>query len=123
VFPIGQQDLPAEALARCMPKESYFAFIDLLFRKQEIWDPEYGITNVQAGLVEVAAAAGMSQDRAMACMQNQKEFDRVNKSAQDAIAKFNIDSTPSFVINGTKRAGGFDQDSLKKLLDAELSKK
>jgi protein-disulfide isomerase len=123
VFPIGAQDVPAEALARCMPKESYFAFMDLLFRKQEIWDPEYGISNVQAGLIEVANAAGMSQDKAMSCMQNQAEADRINKSALDAQQKYNLQSTPSFVVNGQVRAGGFDQDSLKKFLDAVASKK
>jgi protein-disulfide isomerase len=123
VFPIGAQDVPAEQLARCVPKESYFAFIDMLFRQQPVWDPEYGVTNVQAGLIQVANAAGMSQDKAMACMQNQAEASRINKSAQDAQAKFNLDSTPSFVVNGTVRASGFDQDSLKKFLDALLSKK
>ncbi|HEY1709800.1 MAG TPA: DsbA family protein [Rhizomicrobium sp.] len=123
VFPIGPQDIPAEQLARCEPKASYFAFIDMLFRQQQVWDPEYGITNVQAGLIQVANAAGMSQDKAMACMQNKAEEDRINKSAQDAVTKYNLNSTPSFVINGTVRAAGFDQDSLKKFLDALLSKK
>jgi protein-disulfide isomerase len=122
-FPIGPQDIAAESLARCLPKEQYFAFIDLLFKHQEVWDPEYGVTNVQAGLVEVASSAGLSQDKAVSCMQNQAETARINKSAQDAIQKYNINSTPSFVINGTVKAGGFDQDSLKKFLDAELAKK
>jgi protein-disulfide isomerase len=122
-FPIGAQDIPAEALARCMPKDQYFAFMDLLFKHQEVWDPEYGVTNVQAGLVEVASSAGMSADKAVSCMQNQAEAARVNKNAQEAISKYNINSTPSFVVNGTLKAGGFDQDSLKKFLDAELAKK
>lgn len=123
VFPIGEADIPAEALARCMPKESYFAFIDLLFKQQALWDPEYGITNVQAGLIQLANVAGMSQDKAMACMANKAEADRITKNAQEAIAKFNINSTPSFVINGKLKEGAFDQDSLKKFLDALLSKK
>ncbi|HEX2590921.1 MAG TPA: thioredoxin domain-containing protein [Rhizomicrobium sp.] len=123
VFPIGAQDIPAEALARCFPKESYFAFIDLLFKQQQIWDPEYGITNVQAGLVEVANIAGMPQDKAIACMGNQAEAQRVNKSAQEAIAKFNLNSTPSFVVNGSLRQVAADPESMKKLLDGLLAKK
>jgi protein-disulfide isomerase len=123
VFPIGAQDIPAEALARCMPKDSYFAFIDLLFRQQQLWDPEYGITNVQAGLVEVANVAGMPQDRALACMQNKAEADRINKSAQEAVDKFKLNSTPSFVVNGELRQIAAEQDSMRKFLDALLSKK
>jgi protein-disulfide isomerase len=123
VFPIGAQDIPAEALARCMPKDSYFAFMDLLFRQQQVWDPEYGITNVQAGLVEVANVAGVPQDRAIACMQNKAEADRINKSAQEAMDKFKLSSTPSFVVNGELRQIAADQDSMRKFLDALLSKK
>jgi protein-disulfide isomerase len=123
VFPIGAQDIPAEALARCMPKQSYFAFIDLLFRQQQVWDPEYGITNVQAGLIEVANVAGMSQDKALACMANKAEADRINKSAQEAVTRFNLNSTPSFVVNGQLRQVAAEPDSMRKFLDALLSKK
>lgn len=123
VFPIGQADIPAESLARCFPKEGYFPFIDLLFKHQDVWDPENGVANVQAGLVEVASSAGMSQDKAIACLQNPKEAARVNKNSQEAVKNFNLNSTPSFVVNGKLHDGGFDQDSLKKFLDALLSQK
>ncbi|MEJ0043863.1 MAG: thioredoxin domain-containing protein [Rhizomicrobium sp.] len=68
VFPIGAADVPAETLARCLPKESYFPFIDLLYSKQESWDPEYGITDVQGGLIALARIAGLTSDQALACM-------------------------------------------------------
>jgi protein-disulfide isomerase len=123
VFPLGQQDIAAEALARCMPKESYFAFIDLLFKKQEVWDPEYGITDVQGGLVSLANSVGMTQDRALVCMRDQKQAERINKNALEAVEKYNLNSTPTFVVNGTVKTGGFDQDSLKNMLDPLLSKK
>jgi protein-disulfide isomerase len=124
VFPIGPQDIAAESLARCMPKDSYLPFIDLLFKKQDVWDPENGIRDVEGGLVQVANAAGMDEARARSCMANNKAIaDRVNKNAQEAVDKYNLNSTPTFVINGTVKVGGFDQDSLKNFLDPLLSKK
>ncbi len=123
VFPIGPQDIPAEALARCVPKENYFAFIDLLFKKQDVWDPEYGITNVQAGLLEVANSVGLDQATALRCMQDKSQADRITKSEQEAVEKYNVNSTPTFIVNGTVRVGIVDQDSLRKLLDPLVSKK
>ncbi len=122
VFPIGPQDLPAEALARCMPKDGYFPFIDLLFKNQEVWDPEFGITNVQAGLIEVAQTTGMSIDRATQCMQDQAELDRIQKDAEAAQKTFNIQATPTFFINGQKQVGGLDKAAFAKLLDGVLPK-
>ena len=60
VFPIMPADGAAEAIARCLPADKYFRFIDLLFRNQKIWDPEYGVTDVRGGLVQMARIAGMS---------------------------------------------------------------
>jgi protein-disulfide isomerase len=124
VFPLGKQDIAAESLARCMPKENYFAFIDLMFRKQDVWDPEFGISDVQGGLVQVANSVGMDEAKAKACIANSQAIEnRVNKNAEEAVEKYNLNSTPTFVINGTVKVGGFDQDSLKNFLDPLLSKK
>ena len=124
VFPLGPQDIAAESLARCMPKENYFPFIDLLFRKQEVWDPEFQVTDVQGGLVQVANSAGMTEAKAKSCIADTKGVaNRVNKNAEEAVEKYSLNSTPTFVINGTVKVGGFDQDSLKNFLDPLLSKK
>ena len=124
VFPIGAADVPAEALARCQPKESYFGFIDLLFRNQDKWDPENGVTDVHGALVSLSRIAGMSAEQADACMNNQDEQKRIMAVAQDASARYGITGTPTLIINGeVEQAGGMAWTALKSKLDSLLAKK
>lgn len=124
VFPIGAADIPAEALARCQPADNYFQFIDLLFRNQEKWDPEYGVTDVHGALVSLSRIAGMSAGQVDACMSNQDEQKRIMAVAQDASARYGISGTPTLIINGeVEQAGGMPWTVLKSKLDSLLAKK
>jgi protein-disulfide isomerase len=66
VFPRMSVDLAAEALARCVPRQNYFNVVDLLFKRQLDWDPEFQPLNVHDGLLSVARAAGMNMRGATA---------------------------------------------------------
>ena len=124
VFPIGQADVPAEAIARCQPADNYFQFIDLLFRKQAKWDPENGVTDVRGGLIAVSRIAGMSAEQVDACMNNQDEQKRIMAVAQDAATRYGVTGTPTLVINGdVQQAGGMPWTELKAKLDSLLAKK
>ncbi|MBV9692350.1 MAG: thioredoxin domain-containing protein, partial [Alphaproteobacteria bacterium] len=60
VFPLHPSDVAAEAMARCLPADNYFQFIDLLFRNQAQWDWENGVQDVHGGLVKMGRLAGMN---------------------------------------------------------------
>jgi protein-disulfide isomerase len=121
VFPRMSVDLAAEALARCVPKENYFKIVDLLFKRQLDWDPEFQPLNVHDGLLSVAHAAGMSDDQADRCMNNQAQLDRTNQVGRDGEAKYSINATPTFVVNGTVHVGQYEWENLQKDLDALLA--
>ncbi len=123
VFPIGAPDIPAAALARCLPADNYFAFIDQLYRNQDKWDPENGVTDVQGGLLAQARIAGMSGDQAMACMADKARQARIAAVAQDAEARYGINGTPTFVINGEVQTAGAQWADIKAKLDSLLAKK
>jgi protein-disulfide isomerase len=123
VMPIGPADGPAEKLARCQTRDKYFAFIDLLFRNQAKWDPEYGITDVRGALLELAKGFGMSEDSFNKCLSDTKEDDAINQVAQDGETRYGVNSTPSIVIDGTLRPGMAEWDALKAELDKELASK
>ncbi len=125
VFPLHPSDAAAEAMARCLPKDSYFQFIDLLFRNQPQWDWEYQVTDVHGGLVKMGRIAGMSEDQVDKCISDKTVQDQINKVAQDGQAKYNITGTPTFVINGEihTAADVGEWPELQAVLDRLLGKK
>ncbi len=124
VFPIGQPDIAAESLARCLPADNYFAFIDQLYRNQEKWDPEYpGVQDVEGGLIAQARIAGLSADQAESCMKDKDKNARVMTVAQDAQSRYGISGTPTFVINGEPQTAGAQWPEVKAKLDSLLAKK
>jgi protein-disulfide isomerase len=100
VYPIGAPDGVAEKLARCMPKAKYFPFMDQLFRNQQQWDPEFGVTDVRGALLQQARLAGMSEGQFDACVADTKQDAIINKVAADGAARYNISGTPTLIVNG-----------------------
>ena len=124
VFPLRADDGAAEKLARCLPEDKYFSFIDLLFRNQSKWDVEYGVQDVHGALVRLARVAGMSADEADKCMNDTKLDATINTVAQDGETKYTITGTPTIVVGGVAQPSGFiPYADLKKTIDAALAKK
>jgi len=126
MFPLRADDGSAEKIARCLPEDKYFAFIDLLFKNQPKWDVEYGVQSpegVHDGLVLLGRIAGMSREQVDQCMGNKAEDDRINKVASEAESRYGVHATPSFFLNGTSiGSGNIAYDTMAKLLDTELAK-
>ncbi|MBS0471733.1 MAG: DsbA family protein [Proteobacteria bacterium] len=123
VFPIGNADAPAEGIARCLPKDKYFNFMDLLFRKQDTWDPEYGISDVEGGLVALGRIAGLSADQTRTCMADPANDARVKAQSTLAATRYGVTGTPTFIVAGKVLAGGLPWDDVKKAIDGALAAK
>jgi protein-disulfide isomerase len=125
VYPLFPADGMAEKIARCLPEDKYFSFIDLVFRNQPKWDPEYRLTPEQTreGLILMGRIAGMSAEQVNQCWANKAEDERINKVSSEGEARYNIAGTPSFILNGVNQGSGvIPYDRLAKLLDTELAK-
>jgi protein-disulfide isomerase len=124
VFNLRPDDAAAEKIARCLPEDKYFSFIDLLFRNQPLWDVEFGVTDVHGGLVRLGRMAGLGADQVDKCIENKTEDDRINKVQTEAESRYSINSTPTFIVNGnTIGTGALTFEQLSQSLDAELAKK
>jgi protein-disulfide isomerase len=131
VFPLRPDDGSAEKIARCLPEDKYFAFIDLLFKNQPKWDVEYSQENpalaspegVHDGLVLLGRIAGMSREQVDQCMVSKAEDERINKVSSDGESRYGIHATPTFILNGVEvGSGNIPFDTMAKLLDTELAK-
>lgn len=116
-FPFDQLGLMAAILARCAPPSRYFQFLDVLFQNQEKWSRD---ADPVKALARIGTLGGLSETDFKACTNNQAIVDGVLQSRLEAGNRYEVNSTPSFIINGEKRIVGsqpykvFD-DLLKKL--------
>jgi len=123
VFPLSSVDVAAESMARCLPANNYFQFIDLLFRNQPKWDPDgYQIPDVRAALVQMGRIAGMSGEQANKCIDDQAAAKEIAKVGEDANTRYGINGTPTFIVNGEVRGTFANYQEMKDYLDGKLKK-
>ena len=127
IMPRNELDGEVAKLAACLPENKFFEFIDMMYRNQPVWDAEeYPVQgDVNAALVQMGQKAGLSADKVTSCRQPNKPLeDAINAVAAAGAAKYNIDSTPTFVVNGYRVPSGFLYwDSLDSMVDAALTAK
>ncbi len=114
-FPLDQVALTAAMVARSLPAERYEPFIAALFANQDRW-----AFNRQANptdeLWKTAALAGMSRATFDAAIADTalKNWIVARQTADQA--KYNINATPSFVINGKMTSGAMSFEDFAKLV-------
>jgi protein-disulfide isomerase len=114
-YPLDQIALLAAQVARYLPVDRYAPFIDALFATQDRWAFARDVNHTEE-LWKTAGLAGMSRatfDKAIADTALKAWILKQQQLAQD---EWKIDSTPSFVINGTKYAGEMNYDAFRKLV-------
>lgn len=122
VFPLRPLDLAVEAVARCVPKSGYFPFMDMMYRNQSKWDPDgYQIPDVHAALIAMSKTAGLSPAEAEKCSNDQAVIQKASAVGEYAGKTYNINSTPSFIIDGLfHQQDVMSWDSLHEFLATEL---
>jgi len=115
-------DLTASQLTRCGTPESFFALTEHAFANQTamiekvqaagdaaynaaIQQPEArrGIALAElTGLIDFFAARGIAREQAEACLADGAAAKALAQATQDQGAQYNIEGTPTFLINGQK---------------------
>lgn len=112
-FPFDQVGLQAAMLVRCGGPDKAFALLDVLFSQQANWSraPDY-----LDQLAKIAGLAGIGRAKFNACLQNQDLANHIIQSRKVAQDKYNVDSTPSFVIDEKKYSGALGIEDFEKIL-------
>jgi protein-disulfide isomerase len=127
-YPLDGAARMASAVARCLSGDQYFSFIDLLFKNQMNWIKDFdgnGTLNkedVLEGLTQMGRVAGMSADQVKTCSEDPKNLALVDGNWMEGQTKYNVNSTPTFIINGTSHAGEIPYADLQKILDPLVKK-
>ena len=120
-YPLDQMALKAAMLARCAPPDKFFSFIDVLFRSQVSWAGAGGPDAVMQALSRIARLGGISEDKFQSCIADKALNDRILNERLVAQKQYDVESTPTFFINGKQVVGALPYDEFAKQLTAAAS--
>ena len=109
----------AGMVARCAGPERYFGLVDLLYEKQSEWVQGSEPAEIANNLRRLGRSAGLGEGQLEACLTDAAKAEAMYAEFQENAAADNIDSTPSFVIEGEKYSNRPYED-LAALIDEQL---
>jgi protein-disulfide isomerase len=116
-FPLDGTAYRAAIVTHCMAEagsKRYYGFVQILFQQQQRW------ATARDPLAEVAKLArigGMNQEKFDACLENETYASGVLLARTQGEAEYDIQSTPSFVINGRVVPGGMSYEEFARAID------
>ena len=109
----------ASMIARCGGQERFFGITDLMFKTQADWTRAGEPVAIADELRKIGRLAGLNDEELNSCLQNEESAKTLVEWFQANAARDEINSTPSFLINGTKY-GNMSYSEMKSLLDGML---
>jgi protein-disulfide isomerase len=101
-YPLDEPALRAAMIARCAPSDRFYAFIDTFFASQEKWVMS---RDYLEALARIAKLGGMSREDFDACLKNTDLENKIVEGRLVATKELDVNSTPTFFINGAKFTG------------------
>jgi protein-disulfide isomerase len=97
-------DVAASVLGRCLGRDGFLPFTDMLLENQQSWMMRED-QNVVEGLREMARRAGMSSGDFETCLNNQDLAKKLAEKSQKDAKTYCITHTPTLLLNGRKLEG------------------
>jgi protein-disulfide isomerase len=112
-----QYGLWASMVARCGGEEGFYPLVDAFLGSQGTWTraPDIG-----HAIQQVGRRAGLPADRLQQCLSDRDFAKELLETYQENREADDIQSTPTFVINGEKHTGAMDFESFSAILDEAL---
>ncbi len=114
-FPLNEPALRAGMMARCVPEEQYFNVVDVVFATLNQWSSG---PNWLQSLSRIGRMAGLSQEAFDACMADTELEERILALRLEGANTYNIQATPSFVVNGRTLSGGRSIEEFTEIIDS-----
>ncbi|MGR3837633.1 MAG: DsbA family protein [Cognatishimia sp.] len=94
----------ASMVARCGGQDRFFGITDLMFKTQGDWTRAGDAPVIVEELRKIGRLAGLNNETLESCLQNEDQAKALVAWYQENAARDDINSTPSFIINGRKYA-------------------
>jgi len=118
-YPLDEPALRAAMIARCAPPDRYYGYVDIFFGAQEKWVTARDYRDALARLVKLG---GMSREEFDNCLKNTALENKIVETRLVASKELDVNSTPTFFINGTKFTGAPTVEEFDKVLSGLSAK-
>ena len=118
-FPLDQVALTAAMVALYLPPDRYEPFVDALLARQDKWAFARGVNSTDE-IWKIAALAGLSRETFDKAIADEDLKAWILEQQAVAEKEHQIDSTPSFLVNGKRYAGEMNFSAFSRLL-ADIS--
>lgn len=118
-FPLDNVAATATVIARCLPGEKFYPFMDDVFANQATWHGP-GATDPKGVLLGFASKHGLDEAGVEACFEKQDLLDQILGGMSEAQGVLEVNSTPTSFIGGEKIAGVLPIEGFRKVLDTAL---
>ncbi len=102
-FPLDRVALTASVVGRCLQKDAYIPYVELMYGELMTWIRSEDPRNA---LKEMARRAGMSGDEFEKCLSTDTDAKRVLAVQEKAMKDYCVGGTPTFLLNGKVIASG-----------------
>jgi protein-disulfide isomerase len=119
-FPFNYPALLGSMVLRCIPEDVRYDYMNALFQLQPKWVMRENTKSTQE-LYKIMQSGGMTKEEFETCINN-TELENIILQAVIAVQnEFNIQSTPSFLINGNLVEGNKSIKEFRQIIDKILS--
>ena len=114
-----REGLWASMAARCGGASAFYPMADQFMKKQRLW-AKAARNNNRSEISKIARLNGLSSAQLDACFSDQDYARALVEAYQRNAADDDVNSTPTFIINGAKHAGNMPFEELAALVDAAM---
>ncbi len=119
-FPFNYPALLASMVLRCIPNDVRYDYMNALFYLQSNWATRENPKTTKE-LFKIMQSGGMTKDEFDTCIHNVDLENEILQGVMSAQNEFNIQSTPSFLINGMLVEGNKSTKEFRQIIDKILS--
>ncbi len=117
-FPMDNVALGAAMVTQCLDDRLHYGFVQMLFKQQGKWTSS---DDPVGAVVQLARVAGLSQERAAACLSDRQLRDTIVEGQNAASLEFQVSVPPSYIIGGETIAGVLSLSDFEDLVEPLLN--
>ena len=119
-FPFNYPALAGSMILSCVPEDVRYDYMNALYKLQKNWVMR-DHSKTRSELYKIMQSGGMQQDEFDACWSDINLENDILEGVMNAQREFNINRTPSFIVNGIVYSGNKNIKEFRQIIDKILS--